>query len=191
MTTVIQHPKRVFVNLCGNGYISCYCGSLCATFPMLHALSVLLKFFSAFVQVFGHAFASDNLQKCFPEILLSTNTAHQLLWNTKESDFTEFVLCPKCHSVSEYSDYIVVRHGQEESKVCSHVAYPNHPHHSKRIACGATLLKNIRSGEGYRLTPFKVYPYKPLYKSLTYLVQKESFVDACMRNIEGQEGTDF
>ena len=41
------------------------------------------------------------------------------------------------------------------------------------------LLKKVRSGRSNKLIPIKVYPYQPLQKSLTYLIQKEGFLDAC------------
>ena len=113
------------------------------------------------------------------EIPRSTLAAQKVLWKTNQDQFVEYVVCPSCHSVYEYKDCYIIRHGQKESKVCAHVAYPNHSQHSKRKPCGATLLKNIKSGKSYKLSHIKVYPYQPLQNSLSYLVQKRGFLDAC------------
>ena len=108
------------------------------------ALNVLLKFLSTFVRVFGTVFASDRLQQFSSEIPPSTVAAHKLLWNTNESNFIEYVVCPSCHSNYEYNDCFIIQRGQKESKVCSHVAYPNHSRHSKRKSCGAAEESQIR-----------------------------------------------
>lgn len=143
------------------------------------ALNVLLKFLSTFVRVFGAVFASNKLQQLSSEIPHSTVAAHKLLWNTDQDDFITFVVCPSCDSIFDYNDCFITQHGKKESKLCTHVAYPNHPQMSRRRACGATLLKKVRSGRSYRLVPIKVHPYQPLQKSLTHLVQKDGFLDAC------------
>ena len=142
------------------------------------AVNVLLKFLSIFIRVFGGAFAGNRLQQ-FSEIPLSTVAAHKILWNTKQVNFIEYVVCPSCHSIYEYDKCYITRHGQKESKLCSHVAYPSHPHCSKRKACEATLLRKVWSARCYKLVPNKIYSYQPLHMSLTRIVQKEGFLDAC------------
>ena len=88
---------------------------------MSSALNVLLKFKSTFVRVFGTVFASDRLQQFSSEIPYSTVAAHKLLWNGNINNFIEYVVCPRCHSIYEFDDCFIVRHGQKESKLCSHV----------------------------------------------------------------------
>ena len=143
------------------------------------ALNVLLKFLSAFIPAFGSVFTSDSLRQLSSELPHTTTAAYKLLWKVNKDDFVEFVVCSSCHSLYSYEDCYITRHGQKESKACTHVAYPNHPVMSKRKQCGSKLLKKVKSGRSYRLVPIKVYPYQSLHKSLSYLVQKDGFLDAC------------
>ena len=128
--------------------------------------------------MFGLLFKSGIAVENF-KIPNNTDSASKLLQTTNRDDFIEYVVCPKCHSIYHYEDYFYVCHGQKESKACTHIPNPNHPHHSRRVNCGAILLKKVKTGRGYKLVPNKVYPYQPLSKSLTCLVQKEGFLDSC------------
>ena len=128
--------------------------------------------------MFGLLFKIGTAVKNF-KIPKNTDSASKLLQITNRDDFIEYVACPKCHSIYHYEDCFYVCHGQKESKACNHIPNPNHPHHSRRVNCGAILLKKVKTGRGYKLVPNKVYPYQPLSKSLTYLIQKEGFLDSC------------
>ena len=109
------------------------------------AVNVLLKFITLFVRLFGQVFAptanADAIHKFSAVIPNSTIAAHKLLWNTNQDEFTSYVVCPKCDSVYEYDDCIVSSGGMKESRLCRHIAYPQHPHASRRRECGAPLLK--------------------------------------------------
>lgn len=97
-----------------------------------------------------------------------------------DNDFLSYTVCPKCNSIYDYDDCILIRaNGKNESKTCHHVSHPRHPHLSKRGACGTTLLKKVKTKSGYCLKPYKTYPYMPLSKSLSRLLNKENFVSSC------------
>ena len=142
------------------------------------ALTVLFKFLKLFVSLFGHAFAHDahNFEGQMPNTL---QNAHGLLWKSKKDEFVTFVVCPKCDSVYEYDSCIITIGRRKEPKCCKHIAYPDHPHASRRQECGAHLLKKVRSGRTYKLSPIKSYPYLPLCQSFSYLVKRKGFLDAC------------
>ena len=69
--------------------------------------------------------------------------------------------------------------GQQVSKECSHVHFPNHPQVSRRKPCGTQLLKQIRTKSGYVLSPIRVFPYKSLKKSIENLVKRKGFTKSC------------
>ena len=140
------------------------------------ALNVLLKALAVFVRVIGTSFSGNKVESLSSNMPRDTKAAHKLLFHTGEDDFINYVVCPKCHSIYEYKDCIVLQHGRRESIECHHVSYPNHPQLSRRSMCGATLLKRTRDD---KLVPIKTYCYQPLHKSLHNLVQKEGFLDAC------------
>lgn len=68
--------------------------------------------------------------------------------------------------------------GQNESKRCCHIAYPNHPQLSRRKRCDSPLLKKVRRKSGYLLQPFKVYPYQPLKSAITQLINTPGFLES-------------
>jgi hypothetical protein len=93
------------------------------------ALTALIKFLCKFFWLLG---AFDNTMalvvKLFPDSHYKFKKALGLLGD----DFTKFVVCPKCKSLYKFEDCIVKRSGQQVSAKCTFVAWPNHPHRSKR-----------------------------------------------------------
>ena len=91
------------------------------------AISSLLQFLTFFVHALGVAFQCDSLVHAAEGIPVGTKTVHKLL-GTHGNDFIKYVVCPKCHSVYSY-EYCIERrsYGASISKLCQHVAFPNHP----------------------------------------------------------------
>ena len=129
------------------------------------AMNTLLKFISVFIRVFGRAFNTGQ-EHSIPN---TVSRAHSYLRNT-QNDFLVYIVCPKCDSIYEYDDCVVYLEGRKQSKLCKHIAYPNHPNIRRRQECGAQLLKSIRTGRRYRLVPIKEYPYQSLCHSFSYFV---------------------
>lgn len=142
-------------------------------------ITSLLRFLRYFVVFAGRAFHCDTMQEMGQSVPLTLATVHRLI-SLPENDFINYVVCPSCDSIYEYKDCLQVGpNGQQESKECSHIDFPNHPQASHRKPCGTLLLKRVRTKRGSVLTPKKVYPYKPLKKSFEHLVKRESFVEKC------------
>ena len=96
--------------------------------------------------------------------------------HSSEDDIS-YVVCTKCDSMYEYKDCLVNRaNDRNKSKECSHVPYPKHPFRNKRKPCGNVLLKTIKTKSGHYLKPRKVYPYLPLSKSLSRLLNRKEFL---------------
>lgn len=110
---------------------------------------------------------------------LSIKTLYSLL-TISQDDFNLYVVCPLCDSVYEYKDCFRINHfGVKESKRCKFISNPDHPHLSRRVPCGAVLLKKVKIKSGYKLSPIKAYPYKPLRKSLEQLLKRKDFLQNC------------
>ena len=122
--------------------------------------------------------ASPHLEEFSLQIPVSLNDVYTYS-GVANNEFIEYVVCPTCHSVYEYKDCIETVDGENKSKCCCHVSYPNHPQHSHRQQCGTTLLKKVRSGRGHRFVPIKVFPYMPLQKSLQNLANRPGFISEC------------
>ena len=91
------------------------------------------------------------------------------------------MVCPKCHSIYNYEDCVNRSrcHGGLISKLCKHIAYPNHPHKSRQTPCDTLLLKTAKTKHGISLQPFKKYLYRSLRSSMASLVSRASFLDKC------------
>ena len=91
------------------------------------------------------------------------------------------MVCPKCHSVYNYEDCVnkSTSHGRSTSKLCKHIAYPNHPHQSRRTPCDTLLLKAVKTKREICLQPFKIYPYCSFRYSMASLASRTSFLDEC------------
>ena len=110
----------------------------------------LLRFFKFFIRELGITF------QCQPLVLASNNipvrlgTVHSL-FGIKEKEFINYVVYPKCHSVYNCEDCVnrSRSHGGLISKLCKHIAYPNHPHQSRRTPCEHIALKNCENEAWY------------------------------------------
>ncbi len=144
-----------------------------------NAITSLLCFFKFFVHCLGVAFQSETLTNASKYIPLHLNTVHKILGSNGEL-FVRYVVCPQCNSIYQYDDCVETKpNGQNESKRCCHIAYPNHSQMSRRKKCESLLLKKVRSKCGYSLQAFKVYPYQSLKSAITQLVNKPGFLDSC------------
>ena len=83
-----------------------------------------------------------------------------------------------CYSVYPVTE--CVTEDGKESKKCSYVEFPNHPHVSKRKECGAILLKKVKALSGnVSFQPNLVYCYKSLIDSLQEMLYRPNFLDMC------------
>ena len=97
----------------------------------------------------------------------------------KCDNFVEYVVCPKCYKLFTLADCILDTHGNKESKLCDNVAFPNHPHRSRRRPCGKVLLKRIKVGGKMKLVPRKTFVYRSIIESLTLMSKRPGFLKKC------------
>lgn len=141
----------------------------------LSSMLCLLKFFMRLLGTALHCRSLVDLAELIPRTLQGAYKCIGLAVD----DFTEYVVCPDCHSIYEFKDCFEKEAGVKVSKKCCHISYPNHPQRSRRKKCGAQLLKKVNTGRGYKLVPNKVYPYYSLQKSLQRLVGRQGFLSLC------------
>ena len=111
------------------------------------ALTLLLKFLSAFFTVLGKFCPLvELLARAFPSSL------HSLRKNIGiDNSYTNYVVCPKCELIYQHADCVDVVGSLRHSKRCSHVKFPDHPHLQRRKSCGTLLLKTVelKSGKNF------------------------------------------
>ena len=71
--------------------------------------------------------------------------------------FTNFVVCPLCHSIYDSNSCLLTMGSRKEIKKCQHIPYPDHPHASFRKKCDQPLLKLCKGKSTCVHRPFKVF----------------------------------
>ncbi|CAC5395776.1 unnamed protein product [Mytilus coruscus] len=97
----------------------------------------------------------------------------------QKDNFTKFVVCKKCYKLYKYEDCIIIVEGQQQSKQCNNVIFPNHTHVGRRRPCGEPLLKVVQLQATKKLYPFKTYCYKSIALTLSSCVQRPDFEEKC------------
>lgn len=133
-----------------------------------------------FVKLVGHAFKCDAAIRASAFIPVTATTVYRNLSPDCSQSFMEYVVCPKCDCIYEFKDcYIQTGTNIRLSKACCHVAFPDHPHMSRRTVCGALLLKRQKTKKGSKLVPIKAYPYHSLKNSILQMINRPNFIQKC------------
>ena len=141
------------------------------------ALDLLIKFIYALLCVLS-SFSPfiDTLRRSFPPSLYLLRKHFM-----EDCSFSKYPVCPKCNKVYySYNNCIEVIGSQKVSRHCNFFAFPNHPHQSRRTACGALLMKTVHFTSGRKvLYPYKVYCYNGIRSTLQKLLLRPNFHVAC------------
>lgn len=138
------------------------------------AFNALLKVLSLFLSLLSTI--SSSISSVFSGFPSSVYKLNRLL-NINENDFNKYVVCPKCHSLYTFEQCFEVR---GRPKLCSFVAYPEHPHQLRRRPCGERLLSEITlNNDKIKHYPRKIYCYKPVCESLASLMKRQGFLKTC------------
>ena len=102
------------------------------------AVVALLHFFFWLFRLLSVNFSKGKDQhQVTEEFPRRLKTASKLV-GVDHSAFIQYIVCRKCGSVFEYEFGYTLQGNQKVPKQCPYVEYPNHPHTSKRVPCGAT-----------------------------------------------------
>ena len=141
------------------------------------AVEIMLPFMATLLKALA-----DNASIAFITALAtampaSLYTLRKLMGSPIEDFFTEYVLCPACHTLYRQEDCLTTNDdGEEVPKTCSFVKYPNHPSQHFRKRCGSPLLKKIHlAGGRIQYRPMYVYAYQPLKTSLQRLLNRPGY----------------
>ncbi|CAC5425176.1 unnamed protein product [Mytilus coruscus] len=72
----------------------------------------------------------------------------------KKDNFTKYVICKKCYKLYNYDDCMHIIEGQQVSKTCQNIRFPNHPQIGRRKVCGELLLKVVQLQRNRKLYPY-------------------------------------
>ena len=145
-------------------------------------MAVLVLFMHHLFRLLSSLVSSQYLSSLSNACPTSLYSARKLL-GLLDDQFIEYVVCPTCHSIYEYSQCFKQDiQGRRFSKCCWYVRFPNHPIRQYRKECGTLLLESVQTRTGgIILCPRKVFCYRPLHKSIAHLFQKKSFYESCQK----------
>ena len=129
-------------------------------------MNILLLFFAKFLSFIG-AVTKLNISTSIDQLPQTVSAAKKCIGNAVDN-FSKYASCPKCHSIYPLHSCIITSTGRtKQSKLCSHVEYPNHPHAARRRPCNTPLMKVVRTSAGTTtLQARQLYCYKSLIESL-------------------------
>ena len=142
------------------------------------AMSALLMFFRTLIQYLAHIIRHPVLVELASIIPVSVANVRKIFGNASD-EIIQFVVCPKCSTLYPFSECIVNELGREESRKCSHIEFPDHPHVSRRTKCNTPLMKQINVGGKSKLVPRKTFLYHSIIHTLHQFVQRKDFLDKC------------
>jgi len=107
--------------------------------------------------------------------------------------FYKYVVCTTCCKMHNESDCFTVNNGIKQSKTCSNILFPNHPHKTRRQQCNTYLMKSIRkfNSSQVNLVPHKVYAYRSIKESLQELLNRKSFRDLLFTKVAYSENEHY
>ena len=173
----VEHSMPIFVHI-----LACFLLLWQTFFHVSDAgISMLIVFLHHFFRIVAQADGCSMVLKQFANYWPKTIAALNKAFGIKKDDFTEFVVCPTCHSIYNFDDCVITRGTKKVSKVCEFKPYPRHPHRSKKQPCGTTLLRTVKTKQGSVLRPRKVYCFRSIISYLQQFLSRPGFVELCER----------
>ena len=115
------------------------------------ALSVLLQFMYQFLKVI-HSLIRNDVTAAWMDKFPCTVTGLRKRVLQEEIKYSNYVVCPRCHSLYDKSDCILKTGTTLMSKTCLFIEFPNHPMASFRKQCGESLLYTVERMSNYSLS---------------------------------------
>ena len=134
------------------------------------ALSVIIVFVHYLLKSIKSLVQNDFLTELIDTLPLTLYGVHkEILGN--DIKFTEYMVCPKCHSLYDLDACVITIGSKKSSRTCEYIEFPQHPQRSFRQPCGTTLLRTIRRQSKVTFKPFKVYCYQSLKNATARLLK--------------------
>lgn len=74
--------------------------------------------------------------------------------------FRKYAVCPKCYALYDFAECVNVIEGDEMSKKCTNVLFPNHALRHFRKPCGEFLLKSVTVNGKKKMVKKNLYQEK-------------------------------
>ena len=131
------------------------------------ATSLIIRFVSTFLLLLALTLQIDIVHQ-FAQAIPTSYMAIQKSLGLDNTNFRQYAVCPKCHSLYPADDVITGK-----TTKCKYKKWPDHPQWRKRKPCNTQLHK------GNTTTPKLIYCYKSIKSYLANLVKDRTFVDTC------------
>jgi len=145
------------------------------------AMTTLLTFLRTLITYLATASQGNLILNALAQALPKSLYSIRKLVARYQGGVSEYAVCPVCHTLYALSDCIITENGMKKSKHCDFVAFPNHPHRSRRSKCNTALMKQVRVGGKTKLVPKKSFLYHSVISGLQKLIARKGFLQHCER----------
>ena len=145
------------------------------------AMTTLLTFLRTLITYLATASQGNLILNALAQTLPKSLYSIRKLVARYQGGVSEYAVCPVCHTLDALSDCIITENGMKKSKHCNFVAFPNHPHRSRRSKCNTALMKQVRVGGKTKLVPKKRFLYHSVISGLQKLIARKGFLQHCER----------
>ena len=136
------------------------------------AMSALLAFLKTMLLHFSQICATDTFLHSVAQSIPKTCHGIRKTLSFESGTVTEYVVCPKCHSLYLPSQC-------DSTRKCDFIEYPEHVHVSRQTKCGAVLMKSVRISGKQKLVPRKNFYYHSIISALEQFVKRKDFLKLC------------
>ena len=144
------------------------------------AVEFLVKFLALFVKVYSGEDINNSDQNKFSEKVPSSLYLLRKTLSYNQQCFRKYVVCIKYHSLYYYENSTVSFAGQQFSKKCIFIKFPNHTSKHLRKECSQVLLKYFKSTSGKQLfMPFKTYCYRSIKELIQTPLTRSGWEQEC------------
>lgn len=145
------------------------------------AMTTLLTFLRTLITYLATASQGNLILNALAQALPKSLYSIRKLVARYQGGVSEYAVCQVCHTLYALSDCIITENGMKKSKHCDFVAFPNHPHRSRRSKCNTALMKQVRVGGKTKLVPKKSFLYHSVISGLQKLIARKGFLQHCER----------
>ena len=144
------------------------------------AVELLVKCLALFVKVYSGEELNNSDRNKFSEKVPSSLYLLRKTLSYNQQGFRKYVVCMKCHSLYYYENCTESFAGQQFSKKCIFLRFPNHTSKHLPKECSQVLLKYFKSTSGKQLfMSFKTYRYRSIQELIQTPLTRSGWEQEC------------
>jgi len=137
-------------------------------------MTTLIFFLSKIFKLILHYYNECDVLQQLSNAFSKTFKGAMKLIRVSNENFTQYFVCPLCHSVFNYDFGYITDNNVRIPNHCPHIKMLNHPSAAHRHPCERLSMKTVRGKGGsgnISLKPFRVFPYQSFKDASKFFFQ--------------------